>query len=177
VWDHVQNQSKQRQAVRSSTRACYSASELSGLHPPLMLRKGGRQVHQGGIFFLILHGPAWVYFAEGWTHRGRSSGVNQGMNPSSRVHDDIPSRLRRICVSRFVRIILAKDMRALKAAQHSFAQWHKRVPCIRADGPRHLGVIWNDCFKSHKKKIKSVLSPPFETYSIFTPWASPMASK
>jgi hypothetical protein len=140
VWDGVQNQSRQRQAVRSSTRACYSASELSGLHPPLTLRKGGRgrEEHQGGIFY-ILHGPAWVYFAaEGWTHRGRSSGVNQGMPHSSRIHGDIQSHLRRICVSRFVRVILAKDMCAcchsLKRTQssvtlvHAVAQAHPTYP-------------------------------------------------
>ena len=43
---------------------------------------------------------------------------------------------------------------ALEAVHHAVAQWLERTPHVRADGPRHLGIIGDDyrvC--NHKKKI------------------------
>ena len=47
----------------------------------------------------------------------------------------------RTCVAR----IWASYSDSLEAAHDAFAQRLERVPFFRADGPRHLGVIRNDC--------------------------------
>ena len=61
---------------------------------------------------------------------------------------------------------------ALEAVHHALAQRLERTPRVRADGPRHLGVIGDD-YRIYKKiKVISVVSlrssPPHLSFCLHT---------
>ena len=51
---------------------------------------------------------------------------------------------------------------ALEAVHYAVAQWLERTPRVRADGPRHLGIIGDDyrvCNHKEKKNQRRVYVP------------------